>query len=198
MKYSAAGIAALFFAGCAALFGWDIHAPGILSANFFQQVRPIEKRIGLYLPPETRSFLSHERGGRTADPQTYHVGEALAPIAVEAFSESFTEFVFLEIEPDPALLKRYGIPCAAVIRVRGFQNRVAWTGYKGLALQLETVVLDQDLNPLTHFETEGASEAKKIFAKKGGPEVQLNAAIENAVTALVQHLQDLYRTGKLP
>lgn len=176
--------------GCARLFGWDIHAPGILSTRFAQTIQPVPERIALYLPPELLSYESKDRGSRTADPQTYHIGEALAPMMVEAFQTGFDEFIFLETGPTREILKRYGIPRTAVVRVKEFKNRVTLKG-QIVTLVTETVVLDPELRPLAQFESKGTSDAQKVFAKKGGPEVNLNAALENNVRAIVQHIQDI-------
>ena len=181
-------------AGCASIFGWDIHAPGILSENFSHSIQPVHGRVALYLPPDLLEYKSYDRGGRTADPQTYHVGEALGPMFIEAFQTSFDEFVFLELEPTPAVLKQYGISHLVVVRIKNFKNRVTWGGH-GVALTTEAVVLDSDLNTLGHFEATGTSEAKKVFAKKGGPQVNLNAAIENNILAIIQYLQDSIQKG---
>lgn len=180
--------AAFFQGGCARLFGWDIHAPGLLSSQFAQTIQPQEERIALYLEPGLLSYESKDRGGRTADPQTYHIGEALGPMLVEAFQASFQEFIFLETEPTPRILKRYGIPRVAVVRVKAFQNRVTWRGQE-VALETETAVFDSDLHSLGRFEARGTSGAQGVFAKRGGPEVNLNAAIEANVLAIVQNLQ---------
>lgn len=176
--------------GCATLFGWDIHAPGILSERFSEVVRPFPERIALYLAPELLEYQSKDRGSWTADPQIYHVGEALGPMLVEGFQNGFEEFIFLETEPTPQVLKRYGIPRLAVIRIKEFKNRVTWRG-QALTLVTETVVLDPDLHLVARFEATGSSDSQKVFAKKGGPEVNLNAAIENNVLALIQSLQEL-------
>lgn len=178
----------LFQIGCARLFGWEIHAPGILSPDFAQTIHPVPERIALYLPPELLNYQSKNRGSRTADPQTYHIGEALAPMLAEAFQEAFQEFIFLETEPTPAILTRYGIPRVAVVRVKEFKNRVTWRGQE-VALVTETAVFDSRLRPLGQFESTGTSAAQKVFAKKGGPEVNLNAAIESNLLAVIQHLQ---------
>lgn len=175
--------------GCASIFGWNIHAPGILSEDFSRKVEPVSKRVALYLPKDLLEYQSKDRGGRTADPQTYHVGEALGPMLLEAFQESFDEFVFLEAEPNENVLKRYGIPYLVIIRIKNFDNRVTW-GTHAVQLTTETVVLDSNLKPLGHFEATGISDAEKVFAKKGGPEVNLNAAIENNILAIIQYLQD--------
>ncbi len=185
--------AVLFFAGCATLFGWDIHAPGILSEGYFREIQPVQKRVALYLEPSLMKYVSKNKGGWSADPQTYYVGEALAPMLVEGFQQGFGEFIFMEAEPTPAILKRYGIDALAVVRIKDFGNRVTWKG-QGLSLVTETVVFDASLNPLARFQAGGMSDAEKVFAKKGGPEVNLNAAIENNVKALVQYLQDGFTT----
>ena len=149
----------------------------------------MNERIALYLPPETLSYQSKDKGGRTADPQTYFIGEAFGPMLVEGFQAGFSEFIFLETAPTPELMKRYAIPRAAVVRVKEFNNRVTLKG-QTVSLLTETAVLDPDLHLLAHFESRGASDAKKVFAKRGGPEVNLNAAVENNVLAIVQELQD--------
>jgi hypothetical protein len=182
----------LFCAGCVSIFGWDIHAPGILSESFYQSVQSLPDRVGLYLEPEVLTYQSKDRGGRTADPQTYHVGEALAPMLLEGFQSAFEEVVFLEIEPTSAILKRYGISHLISVRIKDFNNEVSWTG-QGIQLTTEAVVLDQDLNTIERFESTGSSDTKKVFAKKGGPQVNLNAAIENNVLAIVQSVQDFLR-----
>ena len=64
-----------------------------------------------------------------------------------------------------------------------------------LAIITETAVLDQELNLLGKFESSGVSDAHKIFAKKGGPQVNLNAAIENNVKAIIEHIQDSLHTN---
>lgn len=179
---------ALSFIGCARLFGWDIHAPGVLSNHFAQTVQAAEERIALYLEPGLLGYQSKDRGGKTADPQTYHIGEALGPMLVEAFQTSFQEFIFLEKEPTPQILKRYGIPRVAVVRIKEFKNRVTWQGQE-VTLETETAVFDSDLGPLGRFESVGTSGARKVFAKRGGPQVNLNAAIEANVLAIVQNLQ---------
>ena len=179
----------LIAAGCASIFGWDIHAPGILSEDFSKAIQPLNIRIALYLPPELLTYESKDRGGKTADPQIYHVGEALAPMLVEGFQDGFEEFIFLETEPSVAVLKQYGIPYFVTIRIKDFKNRVSWHG-QGIALTTETIVFDSDLKSLARFESQGTSDARKVFAKKGGPQVNLNAAIENDVLAVVLYLQD--------
>lgn len=183
-----------FQMGCASIFGWDIHAPGILSEHFSQVVQPVHERIALYLPPNLLQYKSYDRGGRTADPQTYHVGEALSPMLVEGFQTGFDEFIFLETEPTSALLKQYGISHLVTVRITEFENKVTW-GSHGLSLTTETVVLDPELKTLGRFEATGLSGAKKVFAKKGGPQVNLNAAIENNVLAIMQYLQDSIQKG---
>ena len=183
------------FAGCAALFGWDIHAPGMMSYGFAQRIQPVNERIALYADPAAWNFQSRDRGSRTADPQTYHVGEAFVPMLIEGFQQAFDEFVFMEVEPTADILKQYGIPRLAVVRIRGFKNRVTWSGEGELQLFTETIMLDQNLRQIVRFESQGVSDAEKIFAKKGGPEVNLNAAIENNIRAIVQHVQDSLRTG---
>ncbi len=132
-----------------------------------------------------------------ADPQTFHVGEAYVPMLIEGFQESFEEFIFMEIEPDAAILRRYGIDYLAAVKIKRFGNRVTM---KGQAVQLvsETAVLDGGLKTLARFESTGTSDAEKIFAKKGGPEVNLNAALENNILAIVEYLQDSIRSGSWP
>ncbi|MBI4358631.1 MAG: hypothetical protein HY584_04960 [Candidatus Omnitrophica bacterium] len=182
------------YSGCASIFGWDIHAPGILSEDFSKKVKPIPERVALYLPPELLAYVSHDRGGRTADPQTYHVGEALGPMLVEGFQAGFEEFILLETEPTSAILKRYGIPYLVTVRIKNFKNRVTWGGH-AITVATEALVFDSDLKWLGRFESSGASDAEKVFAKKGGPQVNLNAALENNVLAIVEYLQDSMRRG---
>jgi hypothetical protein len=188
---------ALIHLSCAALFGWDIHAPGILSSGFSQRVQPLNSRVALYVDPAVWTYQSKDRGGRMADPQTFHVGESYGPMLIEGFQESFEEFIFMEIEPDAAVLKRYGIDYLAAVKIKRFGNRVTM---KGQAVQLvtETVVFDGDLKVLARFESTGTSDAEKIFAKKGGPEVNLNAALENNILAIVEYLQDSIHSGVWP
>ncbi len=186
-------ILSLSQAGCARLFGWDIHAPGILSQNFSYQVKPVPARLALYLPPALMSYQSKDRGGKTADPQTYHVGESLGPMLVEGFQNAFDEFIFLEFEPTPGIMKQYALPYLVVVQIKHFDNNVTWKG-QGITLVTEAVVLDSDLNIAGRFEARGLSDAQKVFAKKGGPQVNLNAAIENNVLAIVQYLQDSIRS----
>ncbi|OGX06854.1 MAG: hypothetical protein A3G87_01495 [Omnitrophica bacterium RIFCSPLOWO2_12_FULL_50_11] len=183
--------------GCARIFGWDIHAPGILSEQFLQSTQALPQRIALYVPPDLFRYESRDRGSRTADPQTYHVGEAYGPMMVEAFQGAFDEFIFLETEPTEAIMRRYGIPYVVVIRIKEFQNRVTWRGH-AIKIVTEAVTLDSHLEECGRFEATGISDAEKVFAKKGGPQVNLNAALENNILAMINYLQDALRTGTWP
>ena len=179
----------LLFSGCAALFGWKIHAPGILSQDYYSRVAPSEGRVALYLPEEVLHYQSTNRGGALADPQTYFVGEAFAPMILEGFQRAFREFILFEIEPDALMMRRYGVRKLAVVRIRALKNRVTLKG-QAVQLETETRVYNEALQPVAAFESIGTSDAKKVFSKKGGPEINLNFAIENNVTALIQYLQD--------
>ncbi len=191
------GVLFLFLAaGCASLFGWDIHAPGVLSNNFFMQVQPVNERVALWLDPRLPAYVSTDRGGKTADPQTYHVGEAFAPMLIEAFQNGFEEFIYMEAEPSVEVLKQYGIRWLVSIRIKDFKNKVTWKG-QTLQLETESVVLNPDLKEAARFETAGTSEAEKVFGKKGGPQVHLNSTLENTASSIILHLQGLMRTGQL-
>lgn len=177
---------------CARLFGWDIHAPGMLSADYSLKIQPVAKRAALYLDPALLSYVSTEKGGRFADPQTYHVGESLGPMLVEGIQEAFEEFLFFEVEPEAGMLERYGVELLIVVRIKDFANRVTLKG-QALSLGTEVSVYSRDLALRARYEARGTSDARKVFAKKGGPEVNLNAAIERNVLATVEYLQDLAR-----
>lgn len=197
IAYAGLTVLVLALTGCARLFGWDIHAPGLLSESFITQVSYRRERVALYLPPSVMRFQSKDRGGLTADPQTFHVGEAFAPMMVEALQSTFENFIFLETEPTPEILKRYGIGYLVVVKIRDFRNNVTMKG-QALLLTTETLVLDPDLNILVRYESRGASDAKSVFKKKGGPEVNLNAAVERNILAIVQFLQDWLPGGGGP
>lgn len=184
--------------GCARLYGWDIHAPGVLSNNYFSLVRPETVRLALYLPPDMARYESKDKGGRMADPQTFHIGEAFEPMILEAFQHSFDEFLRLETEPSPELMQRYQIPYLVIVRIQAFHNDLAANGSQRLEIVTETLLMDSGLRVLDRFESKGISDAQKIFSKKGGPEVNLNAAIENNIRAIVEHVQDRIkeRAGK--
>ncbi len=184
----------LLQSGCARLFGWDIHAPGLLSQNFSEQVHPAKERVALYLSRELLNYRSYDKGGRFADPQIYHVGEAFGPMLIEAFQNGFEEFIYMEVEPVPEILKRYGIPYVVFVQIKDFDNQVTLKG-QTLGIKTETIVKDMDLNLVARFESEGTSDAEKVFAKKGGPEVNLNAALENNAASVVQYLQDSISNG---
>jgi len=182
-------IGMLLFSGCAALFGWKIHAPALLSQDYYSRVFPAEGRVALYLPNDTLGFQSTNKGGALADPQTYFVGEAMTPMILEAFQRAFSEFIFFETEPTVPLMRLYDIQSLAVVRIRTLKNRVTLKG-QAVQLETETRIYNQNLEPVAAFESLGTSDAKNVFSKKGGPEINLNAAIENNVTALVQYIQD--------
>ena len=186
----------LFFLhfSCARLFGWNIHAPGLLSENFVRQIEPVPARMALYLEPGLSQYRSTNKGSWSADPQTYFIGESLSPMLLEAFQEGFEEFIFLEVEPDAKILKHYGIPYLAMVRIKDFQNLVTWKG-QAVSLITETAVFDSELRLLATFEATGTSDAKGVFAKKGGPETNLSAALENNVQGIIQFLQDSILTG---
>lgn len=185
----------LFLSGCATLFGWDIHAPAVLSQRFYDHVQSAPQRLGLYLDPSFFNLISTNKGGRFADPQTYHIGEAYVPILIEGFQQGFTEFVLLEDEPTQEILTRYAIPYLIYIRPKAFENDVTMKG-QAVAFETETLVFGPDLQLLDRFRTSGKSDAKKVFAKKGGPQVNLNAALENNAESIILHAQDAIRTGR--
>lgn len=193
----AAILAAFVCGGCATLFGWDIHAPGVLSEDFYRQVSPAPARVALYLPASLGEAVSKDRGSAMSDPQTYHVGEALRPMLLEAFQHGFEEFVLMEAEPTPERMRAYGIPCLAAVTVTGFDNRKGRPlNRQVVELVTETTVFNDSLEKVVRFESRGRSDARRVFAKRGGPEVNLNAAVENNVLAIVQFLQDGLRAGK--
>jgi hypothetical protein len=175
--------------GCATIFGWSIHAPGILSPSFHEKITPTNQRIALHIPDSLINYQSKNRGGRFADPQTYHIGESFTPMLLESFQYGFQEFILMETSPTPEVMQRYGIPHLVVVGIRDFGNRVT---LKGQAVELETMILvyNSNLEYVAAFEAHGTSDAQKVFAKKGGPEVNLNAAIENNLAGTVQFLQD--------
>lgn len=184
----------LLLTGCASIFGWDIHAPGLLSEGFTQSIQLSHERIALYFQKDLLNYVSKDRGGRTADPQTYHVGEAYGPMLIEAFQSAFDEFIFLEVEPSPDLLKQYAIPYLVVVRIKDFRNEVSWSG-QGLSVTTETAIFDTSLNLIERFESKGSSDVKRVFSKKGGPQVNLNLAIENNIMSIVEHIQDVLKQG---
>ncbi len=179
----------LLLTGCARLFGWDIHAPGLLSEGFVTQIALRQERVALFLSPEILQYQSTDRGGTFADPQIYHVGEAFSPMLLEALQGAFEEFILLEVEPTPDILKRYGISHLLLVRINDFRNQVTMRG-QALSLVTETAVLDSNMNKVIQFESRGISDSRAIFKKKGGPEVNLNAVIERNLLAMIQYLQD--------
>lgn len=193
IQSSAAALTVFLLTGCAMLFHWDIHAPGLLSEAYYAQIRPEAARVGLYIPDGVLNYQSTNKGGRFADPQTYHIGEAMAPMLVEAFQGAFDEFILIEAEPTPELMKQYDIPYLVLLDIENFHNRVRIKG-QGVALDTHVYILDQDMYLLAEFKASGASDARKVFAKKGGPEVNLNAAIESNLIATVQFVQDYVRS----
>ncbi|MBI4388100.1 MAG: hypothetical protein HY582_03570 [Candidatus Omnitrophica bacterium] len=190
-------IATFLFSGCTTIFGWGIHAPGVLSNRYYEQVKPAPQRMGLYLPDELIQFESKERGGRLADPQRYFIGESFVPMAIEGFQRAFEEFVLMEAKPASDILTRHQIPYLVTIKPESFKNRVT---LKGQAVELKTrvTIFDSELHLVREFQATGSSDAQKVFAKKGGPEVNLNAAIENNITSTVQFVQDFLKEGNAP
>jgi hypothetical protein len=188
-------VCAVMLSGCATLFGWDIHAPALLSQRFYERVEPATQRLALYLDPSLLTLVSQNKGGRFADPQTYHIGEAYVPIVIEGFQRGFDEFVLIEEEPTQQVLTQYAIPYLVYVRPKGFENDVSLKG-QIVAFVTETLVFDKDLALLDRFLTSGKSDSKKVFAKKGGPQVNFNAALENNVESIVLYIQDAIRTQR--
>ncbi|HTL47544.1 MAG TPA: hypothetical protein VL688_05720 [Verrucomicrobiae bacterium] len=179
----------LLLPGCARLFGWDIHAPGLLSQNFYTQVAPSKIRVGLYITPRLRNYISTDKGTRFSDPQNYHIGEALTPLLVEGFQQAFEEFIYLEVEPTPEILRQYAIPYFVAVDLGKFHNYKTMKG-QAVVYETEDGIFDTNMNLVSRFTAKGSSDAQKVFAKKGGPEVNLNAALENNVIVTIQYLQD--------
>ncbi|MFC1808917.1 hypothetical protein ACFL3D_02190 [Candidatus Omnitrophota bacterium] len=182
----------LLFSGCATLFGWNIHAPGLLSNKFYTEVNSFDSRIALYIPQHLTTFISEDKGGTLADPQTYYVGEAFSPMLLESFQHTFSEFVFMEVDPTAQILAQYDIPYIVVIDVREFHNKVTLKG-QVVSVVTEVWVLNTELNLVRHLEVTGTSDAQKVFAKKGGPEVNMNAAIEQNIRLTIEYLHDFLR-----
>lgn len=194
LKMLTAGFLAILtlssFSGCAFLFGWKIHAPGILSQEFLNQIPRVEQRIALMIDPNLANAISEDRGGKFSDPQIYYVGESLEPMLLEGFSSVFSEFLLLEIEPSPELLQKYEIKYLVAIAYEGLENQVSLKG-QVLSVSTHVFVWDQDLKLVDEFKARGESDARKVFAKKGGPEVNLNAAVENNILAILQRILDI-------
>ncbi|MSR77186.1 MAG: hypothetical protein EXS63_03020 [Candidatus Omnitrophica bacterium] len=194
MKNSGLGVLCLLFVGCASIFGWNIHAPGVLSESFYPKFQTTQKRVALYLPDRVLSSISKNRGGKFADPQTYYLGESFTPMVIEGFQQVFDELLFLEAEPSPAILKKYSISYLVMINMKDFGNDVTMKG-QAVRLTTEVQIYDQEAKLIKQYEALGSSDAQKIFSKKGGPEVNLNAAIENNIVVTLQFLQDFIRGG---
>ncbi len=188
-------ILAFVCSGCATLFGWDIHAPAVLSQRFYERVQPAPQRIALYLDPSLPELISKNKGGRFADPQTYHIGEAYVPILIEGFQRGFGEFILIEDEPTQEMLVRYAIPYLIYIRPKAFENDVTMKG-QTVSFETETLAFDTHLALLDRFRTSGKSDSKKVFAKRGGPQVNFNAALENNTESIVLYIQDAIRTQR--
>jgi hypothetical protein len=186
---------AVSLSGCATLFGWDIHAPAVLSQRFYENVEPTPQRVALYLDPSLFGMISKNKGGRFADPQTYHIGEAYVPIVIEGFQRGFDEFILIEEEPTQGILAQYAIPYLVYVRPKAFENDVSLKG-QVVAFETETLVFDKDLTLLDRFRTSGKSDSKKVFAKKGGPQVNFNAALENNTESVILYIQDAIRAGR--
>ncbi len=178
--------------GCTAIYGWNIHAPGILSSEFAQDVPAAKKRVALFIPEGQKDFVSHDKGTRLSDPQAYYVGEAFVPMLIEAFQSGFSEFILIEALPTPEIMHQYGIDALAVSEIKGFKNRKTLPA-QGLDLYTETTVFNSDLKLMRRFEARGTSEAPGTFAKKGGLEVNLNAAIEGNLREIVTQVQDVLK-----
>lgn len=179
-------------AGCAAIYGWNIHAPGLLSEEFARDIPQVPHRVALYIPEGQKEFISKDKGTRWSDPQTYYVGEAFVPMLIESFQSGFTEFVLMEAVPTPEIMRQYGVEALAVAEITGFKNRKTLPA-QGLDVYTETAVFNRDLKLLRRFQARGTSEARGTFAKKGGLEVNLNAAIEGNLRETVLQVQDTVR-----
>jgi predicted small secreted protein len=195
LQIMACVICSMVLSGCATFFGWDIHAPALLSQRFYERVEPAPQRLALYLDPSLFKLISQNKGGRFADPQTYHIGEAYIPIVIEGFQRGFSEFILIEEEPTRQVLAQYAIPYLVYVRPKGFENDVSLKG-QGVAFATETLVFDTNLTLLDRVLSSGKSDSKKVFAKKGGPQVNFNAALENNVESTVLYLQDAIRTQR--
>ena len=185
-----------FHFSCNTLYGWNIHAPGLMSEGFARDIPSIANRVGLFVPEELTTYVSKDKGTWLSDPQTYYIGEAFVPMLVEAFQQGFEEFVLFETVPTPAMMRRYGIEYLAVVQIEHFANRKHFRG-QGLDLYTETTLFDPELNLMGRFQTHGASEAPQVFAKRGGVEVNLNHAIEANLRSVIQYAQDLIQTQKV-
>lgn len=191
----AAVFACLTFSGCATLFGWDIHAPAVLSQRFYSRVQTQNQRLAVYVDPSLTGLISKNKGGRFADPQTYHIGEAYIPILIEGFQQGFSEFILIENEPSQEILSRYGVPYLVYVRPRAFLNDVTLKG-QAVSFETETLVFDRDFNLMDRFQNTGSSDARRVFAKKGGPQINLNASLENNVETMILHIQDAIRSNR--
>lgn len=96
----------------------------LLSQRFYERVQPVPQRLALYFDLSFFGAVSKNKGGRFADPQTYHIGEAYVPILIEGFQQGFGEFVLPEEEPTREILARYAIPYLAYVRPRTFGKDV--------------------------------------------------------------------------
>ena len=178
--------------GCTAIYGWNIHAPGILSTEFARDIPQISRRIALYVPEGQKEIISKDKGTRFSDPQMYYLGEAFVPMLIESFQTGFSEFILMEAVPTPDLMQKYGVDALVVTEIKDFKNRKTLPA-QGLDIYTETTVFNRDLKLLRHFSTRGTSEARGTFAKKGGLEVNLNSAIEGNLRETVLQAQDVLK-----
>ncbi len=185
-------IMSVLLSGCAAIYGWNIHAPGILSAEFSQDILQSPHRVALYIPEGQKEFMSTDKGTRLSDPQTYYVGESFVPMLIESFQSGFTEFMLMEALPNLDIMRQYGVEILAVCEIKDFKNRKTMKS-QGLDLYTETTLFDPNLKMVRRFEARGTSEAPGTFAKKGGLEVNLNAAIEGNLREVISQTQEALR-----
>lgn len=179
----------VLLAGCTAIYGWNIHAPGLLSSEFARDTPSLQKRVALYVPEGQKEFISKDKGTMWSDPQTYYLGEAFVPMLIESFQSGFSEFILMEAIPSPDLMSQYEVDALVVSEIKDFKNRKTLPA-QGLDIYTETAVFDRNLKLIRRFEARGTSEARGTFAKKGGLEVNLNAAIEGNLREIILQVQD--------
>ncbi len=184
-----AGSMLVILSSCTAIYGWNIHAPGILSAEFAQDVPQSPHRVALYVPEGQKEIVSKDKGTRLSDPQAYYLGEAFVPMLIESFQSGFKEFVLMEAVPTPEIMRQYGIETLAVCEIKDFKNRKTMKS-QGLDIYTDTTLFNPDLKLVRRFEARGTSEAPGTFAKKGGLEVNLNAAMEGNLREIVMQVQE--------
>lgn len=178
------GVLGLLFSGC-----HTIRPVATADTSYLEKTPHSSKKILLVLDEDYRSYVSHDRGNSMADPQAYHVGEALGPLTTAFFTKAYPHADIAEKLPAAAHYGEWDFVICP--RVESFSNDLgSWSLKQSIAVGLSADIFDSQLNDYGRVSGAGWSNgglgaSAVIWGSTKNSSMIVSLALQEALQALV-------------